>query len=506
MARVPRLSSRGVAVVPLPVIRGARRFAPLVPIIAAMWVWAPLRNNYFFADDFVHLYDLASMRFQDFVTQVWAGHVYLLRNAVFRGMFGLFGPDPRPYFWSVLLTHGVNALLLYRVIDRITRNVVLACFGATLWAVCPTLQGALGWYSVYGHVLLTTIVLGVMSSFPDSGEPGAPIRVRTAVVWTVLIAIGSTCFGIGVGVAAVFPLVCALALPRERLPPRVLGVLLVGAAVNVAAYVLVLRYRFSASPEEREVFLAPSVLGTLPGLVSMEAHLVGFGAAALLFDIGWQQTLPSWMQAAGAGVLLLLLVAAWLGADEERRRVLLAPALLVVGAYGAIAAGRAKFFTLLTVDLASAATAARYHYLPLAALTIVVSAGLGAIARKGRAAARVVCAATALWMAARGVAILARPVAISHWDGERAETAAMLAGIRDRIARTPPGTVVHIENQPFGLSRALPTVFPGWAAMFVVFFPDNTVDGRPVRFVVSDADYQRAQARGGRIAALVEHR
>ena len=44
---------------------------------------------------------------------------------------------------------------------------------------------------------------------------------------------------------------------------------------------------------------------------------------------------------------------------------------------------------------------------------------------------------------------------------------------------------------------------PGWAAMFVVFFPDNTVDGRSVRFLVSEDDWQRAQARGGRVAALV---
>jgi hypothetical protein len=68
------------------------------------------------------------------------------------------------------------------------------------------------------------------------------------------------------------------------------------------------------------------------------------------------------------------------------------------------------------------------------------------------------------------------------------------------------GSVVHIENLPFGPSRALPALLPGWVGVFVVFFQDNTVDGRPVRFRVSDQDWQRAQARGGRVATLVERR
>jgi hypothetical protein len=83
---------------------------------------------------------------------------------------------------------------------------------------------------------------------------------------------------------------------------------------------------------------------------------------------------------------------------------------------------------------------------------------------------------------------------------------AMLSSVRHQIASTPPGQVVMIENQPFGLSRGFASVFPGRAGMFVVFFPDNTVDGHPVRFMVSEDDWQRAQARGGRIAALVTRR
>ena len=52
----------------------------------------------------------------------------------------------------------------------------------------------------------------------------------------------------------------------------------------------------------------------------------------------------------------------------------------------------------------------------------------------------------------------------------------------------------------------MPGRLPGWAGIFVAFSPDDTIEGRPVRFVGSDDDWQRIQQRGGRIAALVERR
>jgi len=148
----------------------------------------------------------------------------------------------------------------------------------------------------------------------------------------------------------------------------------------------------------------------------------------------------------------------------------------------------------------------RYQYLGLSVVTLLVCTALAQVAALGATANGVVLATTAAWMVVRIAVLVVRPFPIDHWDSERAETMAMLSSVRDQIASTPPGQVVMIENQPFGLSRGFASVFPGRAGMFVVFFPDNTVDGRPVRFLVSDDDWQRAQARGGRIAALVTRR
>src|SRR5262249_58588778 len=118
----------------MPASRTARStvLAPLLPLVAALAVWAPLRHNFFWNDDFVHLYDIATRSLWSFSSELFLGQFYLVRNLVFAGLFHAFGPDPRPYFWSVLLTHALNLLLLERAIRGFTADLVLSCVGAVL--------------------------------------------------------------------------------------------------------------------------------------------------------------------------------------------------------------------------------------------------------------------------------------------------------------------------------------------------------------------------------------
>jgi len=43
----------------------------------------------------------------------------------------------------------------------------------------------------------------------------------------------------------------------------------------------------------------------------------------------------------------------------------------------------------------------------------------------------------------------------------------------------------------------------GSVGAFVIFFPEDTVDGRPGRFAVNEQDWKLAQERGRRVAGLV---
>ncbi len=484
-----------------------RRLAPLLPVGCALLAWAPLLDNYFNGDDFVHLYDIATKPFVRLLILPWAGHLYTVRNTVFAVMFRLFGADPRPYFWSVLLTHALNTALLYGVIRRFTASVVLATFGATLWGTSPVLQEALGWYAVYGQVLLTAIVLSVLFSLGQRIATGTSVSTGTAACWAGLLLAGSTCFGIGLGVAIAFPLVAALALPRRQLPLRSLIVLVVGAAASFALYRIVITYSPEVVGPEAKLFSVTTVVASLAPVLIFVAHLFGFGAAALGFDfVGAHPRFPASMQVVGGAALALLLGIGLLCGSGSARRSLLALATLAAAAYGTISAGRAILFEAAHTPAAVAAMGARYQYLALAVVAVLVCTALAQVAGRGPTASALVRGSIGIWIVARIAALVLRPFPIDHWDAQRAETMAMLDDIREHVASTAPGEVATIENQPFGLSHGFPSMFPGWAGMFVVFFPDSTVDGRPVRFVVSEDDWERAQARGGRIAALVIRR
>ena len=487
--------------------RGPEWLAPIVPLAVALTVWAPLRDNYFAGDDFLHLYDIVTRNVPALLGQFWGGHSIGVFNVVTLAFFRLFGPEPRPYFYCVLLVHLANTALLYRAIRWFTGRVALACFGATLWGSCPVLEGALGWYSVFGQVLLTTIVLGILCGLGRLVQTGRVLSLATATRWTLLLAIGSACFGMGLGVIATFPAAVAIALPRAQLPVRSVVVLLLGAAATLVIYRVAFTLSPTVPPEERALLNGFTMLQALPEVLAFHWHLVGFGAAVLVSDLlGFHQGYPDWTQAVGAAGLALCAFAGVVQADGPGRRRLLALVVLSAGTYGAVAAGRAHLFELVKQPLAQAARAARYQYLPLSLVTLLVCVALAALATRGRVARRTISAVTALWVIARLAALVGHPFAIKHADDERAETTAMLASIRREIAGTPPGKVASIENRPFSVSRLLPRLMPGWAGMFVVYFPQNTVDGRPVRFLVSDDDWSRAQERGGRIAELVVKR
>jgi hypothetical protein len=272
----------------------------------------------------------------------------------------------------------------------------------------------------------------------------------------------------------------------------------------LAVYALARHHSADFDPGARELTSPAAALRVLPGVLAMTTQLVGFGAYALgvgpvLPDVplaGWLMGLA----AAGAGALA---VTGWIAADPPMRRIQLALWLLVATVYATTAGGRVAVVEAFGAPVSRAALWTRYQYLALALVTLALAAALGAIQARTAEARGAVRGALGVWSAIRLLLLVLHPLPVDQHANTRAETATALAAIRRTIAATPPGTVAHIPNRPFG-ALTIPWQFPGWAGLFVIHFPDDVVDGRPVRFLVSDADWERLQARGGRIASLVE--
>lgn len=480
-----------------------RRLVVLVPVVSTVWVWRSLREQFFQFDDFVHLYDVATLPLGDLVGSTWCGHLLVLYVLIFWSLFYLFGADPAPYFALTIITHALNAALLFQVIRAFGASTLVACAGAVWWATSPVLTATLAWFSVYGQVALTTIALGVLWSLARRAGAVQPMGPASALFWTAALAAGSTAFGMGLGLVAALPLALVLIAAPGTVPARTIVVTTAAAAVTIAGYLAVSGWLRPMPLELPGCSPRDGMSPTMAlGAIELQLLLASAGAAALLFDLtSIARPFTPWVHALGGATIAAQALAACTSVSTRRRS--LGIFVLLGGVYFAIAAGRVALFQALGVPLAAAASEPRYQYLPGALFGLLFCIALTAVARRIPTSSHAVTAVVTILLVVRmGFAIL-RPHPIGLAQDSRAHVSAVLANVRARAAAVPPGETAVVPNRPFGLSTVFPQLMPGEAAIFLLFSKENAVDGRPVRFRVSAEDWKRAQERGGRIAELL---
>ncbi len=163
-----------------PRLRGASRAAAeewlllLLPLAFSAFVYRRLTHVYFFADDFLNLFRIVNDDLVQYLLLPHGGHLLATRNALFFAFYWAFGMRAEYWFWVVLITHLVNVYLLFRTIRWLTGSARLAAFGAALWGTCPVQVGALGWYSVYGQVVVGSILLLLLCRAARAGAEARP--------------------------------------------------------------------------------------------------------------------------------------------------------------------------------------------------------------------------------------------------------------------------------------------------------------------------------------------
>jgi hypothetical protein len=481
----------------------AATLAALAAGVVAAIVYRDVLRGYFWNDDFAWLFVLHDRGLTEFLLTPMGGHTLVARNAVFALLDRLAGLDPRPWFASVLLTHALNVTLLARIIWLVTGGGALAAVAALAWGICPVVSETLAWYSVYGQVAATTCLLVVLGRLTARARAGRALSGGDLIFIAAWLGLSSLFFGTALAFACVWPLVAALLVP--------VSVATRAGAVRVLAVsaLVVLLYGglqlLARGLYDTPVF-APGALGWMlrrpwPTAVAF-AQLVRVGVASLLLGPWW---LPgprsdplSWVTLAAAGLVTGL---ALLRARADRRAAIIACGLVCFASYGLIAVARAPLAgALLGQSPAQVGATPRYHYVPLAFLAVVLAAGLDVLLRR-RAAVAVAWAVVLLAGQVR------HGVAVDLHDASRAEVARALASLHAGIDAVPPGAVAYLSNAPLAAFGWLPNTTehpPGLAALFVIAFPGDTVDGRRVRFVETNPQVrERARHRGGRAAALL---
>src|SRR5512139_454444 len=367
-AKPPRRKAAGVALF-------------LAPLALSALVYYPITGNYFYADDFLNLYQIGNNSLLQYLITPNGGHVLVTRNAVFYVMHLLFGTQPEYYFWAALLTHLLNVSLLFGVIHAWTHSTRLASFGAALWGCSPLNEGALGWYAVYGHVLVGTFMLMILYQVARlAAGDGRPSRRRLRF-WYGLALAAATSFGTGLGVAMALPFALWILLPESgaaarRRPPLVSLVIV----VPVLYVALIWAYAFVAGDDS--VTRPPLAVLTNPwtSIPIAGVRLTAFALTRLLCGFPFPAwATPSVWYATLAVFLAVAVLIARLSPGPLRRQ-LAACALLLAGCYGAIAVGRGAFLqSPAFYHLISALP--RYQYVGVMLLATVCCLLLARIAR-----------------------------------------------------------------------------------------------------------------------------
>jgi len=257
--------------------------------------------------------------------------------------------------------------------------------------------------------------------------------------------------------------------------------------------------------------LPVSQLASSPGLVvRMLFHLVGFGISSLMLGIPYPHfRYPGLSASLAVGLFAGGTTLAWVLSRGAGRRFLVAFALLAMANYGAIAAVRAVLYPLIAVPLEGAAAVPRYHYLGALWLCVMLCVALGRLPVWSGFRRLPGGALLTIWIGYAALAARAHSQSIDQHLEARRETERVLSAIRAEIAATPPGQPVFITNRSFQPAGFFPmpdgSPFPGWVAVFEIFFPENTVEGRKV-FFVPDGPALRTVARTGRITSLLSAR
>jgi hypothetical protein len=469
--------------------------------------WVTLLRTYFADDDFLHLYELVNLVPRELVLSPFGGHMYMVRNLVMAASFALFGLEPRPFFAIVLATHMANTALVFLVATGIGADVALAFLGAVLFALSPTHVATLDWYSVYGHVLSCFFtLLGLWLLVPRRDDP-AELGIGRALSFAVVMFAASQAFGTGAGVALAAPVAAAVLRPRAFRRPIVAATL---CAIPIAM-ILTARYLFlRPSPNNPDpstyAGLLLSFFWDVPDVTAMTTYLAALGSTALVLQSAYDPI--------GYPGLTTLIVPALLGAgfivavirgDAARRRALVALVVVLGATCAAIAFGRATMAHLMRSGgvIEAVRSTPRYFYQVQALAAVLLVLVLDAATRDVRALRGGLVAVTATAVV---VSYALHPPTIDHYHQQRGLVARAAQTIAEEVEAHAPGAPVCISldgRDDALLLWASKSIFPGWAAIFMLLHPTNELAGHRLYFTTVDEVTRESLKPGGRIVSLL---
>jgi hypothetical protein len=484
------------------------------PVLATLVVHFGVLSNGFLSDDFVHLYNVSNLPFLDAISLSTGGHLLYSYTTVVWLLKLLFGLNPLVFFLLGLMLHLASVRLLFEIIYRLTDKASLAAFGAALWGMCPIAAGSLGWISVHGQVYATAAILWVLLDTVRCSQTPSLLKNSVLLRHVFLLLVAATSFGAGLSSTVVYVLVIALwnPVPGER--TRLVVVYGGIALAAIALYVFTMTLQTDAYGDAySKVDLLKHSLEDITGTLGLFAGLLSIGSSALFLGpllIGKialvpVAALPSVAIAITLFTLLPLLIAGYILSTAAQRRQVFALLLLPCAAYGLIAVARN------TIIYKALAGTARFHYFPQAMLAIVLCLLLARLidrlpanAQKYGRMSFIAWLLLAVFPFAIGQVVEPSKLFV---NGQYSQYERSMSELKAAIENPAGQGDIVIVNKPYNVFiwGYTPVEFPGLAALFVLSYPSNVVDGRRVVFLEPSKDIvdMTKAHKGSRIAELL---
>ncbi len=513
-----------------------RRDGLLLAVVLACVAFAqwPPAGSYFRGDDFAHLYEIENHGWLEFLLRPQGAHSLIVSYSLLAMCWELFGMRAEAWYALPLAIHLANTALLYRLLVRESTgsspSLCLAAGIALWWGVCPIHQGTLGWLSASCQATGTMWLLLLFGRLSRLREFSSPPPMREQLGWCALALCAAASFGTALAVAAVAGPIAMLLLwdvePDVRRPAiRTLGALLLVIPILYFLQLLAFSHVWpdpigaavlEAHGQSLQLEQLPRSLAMLFKLVAYAVTATLLGGAVAMNGKGvlygpWTGTPPdavgSVVLVAAALVSVVAIITAWKISGSRGR--IAAVILSIFACYAPISLARAYFYEIMTLNPWLSAGVPRYHYLGTLLVAWLLFAIFDALwrNRSQRIAGPAVLAV--IVVLALGFQAPASDAVRSTlgFKNARARVEAFRGKLERLALERPAGAIVAVENRVFPSAgwKVDRYTYPGMAALFMVMYPTDEIEGRRIVFV-DDSDGARALVRArpdSRIARLL---
>jgi hypothetical protein len=494
----------------------AGRLMLVLSLAAVLIVNFQLLSEFFYADDFLHFYQISNWNPLAFIFSTHGGHFFIFRNLIFYCMFKLFGLNSIAYFSTVLLTHLGSAYILYKIIYLLTDKPPIAAAGMMIWGICPVNYATLSWYAAYGQVIIGFFFLLFLYDLLRIEKDKIIFSMNIIIRWSIYLFLMAASYGTGLAIACLSPIAIVIILWKDDQKWKIAASMLPVIALILLLFIFKdsIYYYFSgevrnSKPVALSVALSYSKI-ILEWFIRMCAYSIYCMAAFPILFFFSTIKYPTVLVSFPVVVLFIFL---FFRSKEYRRRHYAILSIFFLGLVGLTAYGRAPIFEMFNVPIGIGSLTPRYYYVIFIVVVLILSLMADELFNNFPKKAKAIIASVFIVIAlsiypsinlAKKIDILVPNIKVN----EKNLYFNTIIDIEKTIRAYPEGSSVFIDNKMNGnflLIGLNDTDFPGKAAVFSIKYPNNTVEGRRVYFVEKDcrvAD-KNIEKKKWRISSLI---